>query len=409
MQPIIAAKGYVAVKLEGTFGTPESSFLGSDFDIKVRDITFTPTINQYQTPFASGRHSKGASVPGLKQADFGFTVDFRPGATAGTPPKLGKALRLAGALAETVITFSADLITSNTINGSINGTPISQVTYASSHAATMAAIASAIQTAGGAGTTATVGGANNRSISITHATSQMAATGFVVAAGASQASVAHTCRWTPNQSKDDQNASLWFYFPPSSGTALIGKTHGAVANCVVTMTASGEPIKAVITGKAGFIGYADGSNLTPSGMDTSTPPNTIGATVTHNSVAQRVGSYELDFGNDPQLKEDITAAHGTGYLGGYIASRNPMIRATPQAARMFEDPVWNRWSGGTEAEFKFVTAASGGLVFEASALKAQIVAATPGDRNGEMTHDMELELHETSGNDEWTITQRLAS
>ena len=45
-----------------------------------------------------------------------------------------------------VITFSADLVASNTINGSINGTAIAQVTYATSHSNTMSLIKTAIET-----------------------------------------------------------------------------------------------------------------------------------------------------------------------------------------------------------------------------------------------------------------------
>lgn len=90
------------------------------------------------------------------------------------------------------LVFSADLVTSNVINGNVNGVAIAPVTFATSHLATMNAIAAAIHTAD-ANLTATVGGANNRTISIQAANGFAAlAAAWIVTAGASQATVAIT-------------------------------------------------------------------------------------------------------------------------------------------------------------------------------------------------------------------------
>lgn len=91
------------------------------------------------------------------------------------------------------IVFDADLVTSNEIDGDINGVAIATVTFAVSHLNTMNLIAAAIE-ALDANLTATVGGANNRTITIVgNADSEtIAAANWVVTLGASQAGVTET-------------------------------------------------------------------------------------------------------------------------------------------------------------------------------------------------------------------------
>ena len=87
------------------------------------------------------------------------------------------------------LVFSADLVTSNVINGTVNGEAIDAVTFASTHLATMQAIADEIEALDPA-LTATVGGANNRTITVTSDGSiPVVAASFVVTLGASQATV----------------------------------------------------------------------------------------------------------------------------------------------------------------------------------------------------------------------------
>lgn len=87
------------------------------------------------------------------------------------------------------IVLDADLVTSNQIDGEINGVAITPVVYAVSHLATMTAVAAAIEAAD-ANVTATVGGANDRTIFVTSiAGSTATVSNFIVTLGASQAGV----------------------------------------------------------------------------------------------------------------------------------------------------------------------------------------------------------------------------
>jgi hypothetical protein len=88
--------------------------------------------------------------------------------------------------------FSADLITDNVINATINGVAIDPVTFATDHLTTMQLIADAIEEIPTI-ESATVGGANNRTITIiSNPGTATVVTSFVVTLGVSQATVTST-------------------------------------------------------------------------------------------------------------------------------------------------------------------------------------------------------------------------
>lgn len=88
--------------------------------------------------------------------------------------------------------FSADLVALNEVNVTVNGVAITPVTYATSHLATMLAVANAIQAIPSV-ESAVVGGANNRTITIiSNVGTATTVSGFLVTLGASQATVATT-------------------------------------------------------------------------------------------------------------------------------------------------------------------------------------------------------------------------
>lgn len=88
--------------------------------------------------------------------------------------------------------FSADLITGNIVNMTVNGVAITPVTYAAGHLQTMQAIAGEIQAIPSVAS-ATVGGANNRTITIiSNIGTATTVTVGTVTGGASQATIVST-------------------------------------------------------------------------------------------------------------------------------------------------------------------------------------------------------------------------
>lgn len=92
-----------------------------------------------------------------------------------------------------IITLSADLVTSNVINGTVNGVAISQVTFATDHATTMGLLAAAIAALTGVAT-AVVFGTGSRKIKLVTADNAVPITEItlVVTLGASQATITPT-------------------------------------------------------------------------------------------------------------------------------------------------------------------------------------------------------------------------
>lgn len=86
------------------------------------------------------------------------------------------------------LTFSGDLVTSNTIDGEIDAVGIAQVTYASSHANTMALIVTELLTETSV-LTATLIGTHTISFRAVDPAAAMALTNWIVAAGAGQATI----------------------------------------------------------------------------------------------------------------------------------------------------------------------------------------------------------------------------
>ena len=92
------------------------------------------------------------------------------------------------------IVLDADLVASNSVAGTVNGTALTATVYATSHLATMTAIAAKIAAIDGV-LSATVGGTSNRTITVLAENGEtIALTSFAVTLGAGQAGVtlAHT-------------------------------------------------------------------------------------------------------------------------------------------------------------------------------------------------------------------------
>lgn len=95
-------------------------------------------------------------------------------------------VRYSGKKQVQTITWDGDFVTSNTVNGKVNGSAISQVTFASDQATTIAAVAAAIKAGSNDIESATV--TDTREITVTSVLDkEVTISDFVVAAGASQA------------------------------------------------------------------------------------------------------------------------------------------------------------------------------------------------------------------------------
>jgi len=101
-------------------------------------------------------------------------------------------IRHAGKEQVQTIVFSADLIADNVINGKVNGTSISAITYGTSNAATLTAIAGAIANADSDVKSAVSDGTHTITVTTVMDAEDVVLSNFAVTAGVSQATVAIT-------------------------------------------------------------------------------------------------------------------------------------------------------------------------------------------------------------------------
>ncbi len=146
----------------------------------------------YQGAWATTAPGKVLSGPALENIEYGRFVAY--GTNQGIRKPLQNSLD---------VVFSADLVTSNVINGSIKvrqigstsftNNTLTATTFASDHATTMGAIATKIKAITGVAD-CTVGGSNNRTLLITATEGyeiEIGNTDFVVTLGSSQATVTY--------------------------------------------------------------------------------------------------------------------------------------------------------------------------------------------------------------------------
>lgn len=175
-----------------------------------------------------------------------------------------------------------------------------------------------------------------------------------------------------------------------SPKAVITLISGALCNLKLIMAEGGQPIRlnAEFTGVlAGMEDEATAADiLVPTGYDTTVPSSVLSATITRNSVAQRINTLEFDLGNQIALENDPSKAQGL--LAAYIYDRKPTISLDPLADIIATDPVWTNWLAGTETALA--------LSFSHWALaaeKAQIITAADAEQDGARAWDLKLALN----------------
>ncbi len=402
-------KKQLIMGIETTAGTA-LALVDADHNIKFTGIEIDPEVEEYVMGFASGRYSYGQSTMGKRKCKIKARAPKLLGATAGTPPKIGKAFRSCGAVQKTVLTFSASVVTSNVINGTVNGVAITAVTYSSSEAVTLAAVGAnilaklALQTPTVVGT-ATVS-TTNHSVTI-EAPADVALTGFAVTLGASQATVAYSVTWSPSAAYDEGNgvnATFAVQYTFTSGSCLQFLAKGGGGTW--TETLENGAVVCDFEWEAAFVSVTDTTALVLTSPDSGPAPQfVVGATVTVAGETKQFDNYSFVPGNSGELM--IDNAEATGYQRYVIRGRNPEFSLNPRMRLLANDASFTRWIAGTQSAISAATATVSSIKWTLTAPKASLKG--DGNKNGlrgqETTFDQTYSLRESTGSDEWVMTQ----
>lgn len=383
--PFNTVKAIAAFKNEATPGTAET-VAAADHNLRIRDIELTTEIASYLLEYASGDHSVAGAVMGMSSGGINFTIDLKAGSAAGICPKWMKAAMFTGHRQEARIVLSADLVTINSVAGNVivdHGAPvaITPQVFTSDHITTMTALCAKIVTAGGAGTVATVGGANNRTIYVTHPTKTIGVSGFAVTLGASQATVALSTAICEDGTKDFVTATGSFYLVPPSGNGVLVTIKGMRGKAVIGFDGTGNPITLKVENAiGGLVSMTDAAIIALTSPDTTDVPSTLGITLTDGATDMYVSSMKIDNGLDNQLLE--SGQDTTGVFAAHTATRAPRLTWNPHVNLEASSTAWTRWKAGTQTAVAYAGPTVASQKFRLSIPKVQILEMKRGSRNG---------------------------
>ncbi|HSZ58509.1 MAG TPA: hypothetical protein VK797_22775 [Tepidisphaeraceae bacterium] len=143
---------------------------------------------------------------------------------------------------------------------------------------------------------------------------------------------------------------------------------------------------------------------------TTIPPRFAGVTVTVGGQSMRFPNFEFHSGNKLYLRQDQSAVDsastpvGTGFRGGIVTDREPLIRIAPESYLLSTLDFFAAHTAQTTYNFAF-TAGPAGNQLQFSAPKAQLNNPPQDeDREGVMADTLEFIATRTSGDDDYSLT-----
>ncbi len=302
--------------------TMESGMADADFNVRVKEISYSFDIAEYRRKLADGTLDFSESVMGKQQATISFNVGLAPAPSVASDPQWTKLLEACG--------FKK---TAHSTTG------ISWVPHA-----------------------------DNTHVPITLMIEEI-----------------------------EEGAD------PDGLKIVIG---GAMGNVKFSVGTVGEPVimQFEFTGKLYVVeDFASGARIDPTTFSTIVEPPLLCATATINSIAQDFDTFEFDMANDIQIWTDPSDC--TGIKGAYVAGREPQMTLDPTCKLLATEDWYGDLTNSTPAPRAISAALAVSPAMTLSAPKGQLVAVTPGERNGARTVEKTLLLEKDSGNDVFEVLQ----
>lgn len=226
--------------------------------------------------------------------------------------------------------------------------------------------------------------------------------------------------WSPSSVQSDHKTLTAYCFMGSTGAATVRiGLRGAMCSSLKFVGKVGAP------GMWEFeiLGISDGDDVdgTPSNTFALKPTddalNTIthegavptvfqGVAFTYGGATKRLSTFELDLGLGIAPRDDVSSDQGV--LHYVITDRQPKVTIDPDFGLVANtDDYLTHLHVGTEVALAWAYLVSTSRTFTFAAPKAQVIALTPGNRNGIATQGVTLALNRSAepGDDEFTITE----
>jgi len=186
--------------------------------------------------------------------------------------------------------------------------------------------------------------------------------------------------------------TIWLY-----EDGMVRKLYG----CRGTVSFSGkigEPVFADFKFTGVYGGTAVATMITPTFTNIK-PPTVLGASLTIDAYAAICESFSIDMGNEIQLRSSIGAAKG--YLSALMTGRKPTGKIDPEVVLPTAYDFMGKWTSGASAELSIGPIGSSDYNrFTLGAPNSVYTKVGSGDRAGNMTADLDMQLAMVTGDDE---------
>lgn len=196
--------------------------------------------------------------------------------------------------------------------------------------------------------------------------------------------------------KDNDAATLSFFFydcqTGANPSAVLYKVKGAMGNCVVGASGVGKPWIASFTFSGvvdSIIDVATAAIPIAMGMDTTCSDKMLSNIAYVGTVAEKISSFSLDFGNTVTPVFDQSSSAGVAYY--MITDRKPRLSMNPLAQLVATRDVFGQLSSGLTgcpSTFRIGIGDTGlDNKFWIQAPKAQLISAAVATREGLVSWD----------------------
>jgi hypothetical protein len=182
---------------------------------------------------------------------------------------------------------------------------------------------------------------------------------------------------------------------------LLRKITGARGSVSFTLEA-GSRVMASFTFTGHDAGTTDVALVTPT-YDSTLPPVVVSAPFTFGGDSDIISSLEFDMANNVSMPADISASDGYGEIR--ITQRRPTGSMNPEAGLIATKNWETILSGSTQSAL--ATGAIGGTagnIVQFSMPSVGVVDLAPGDKEMVRVYDTSIEINESSGDDEVSIS-----
>jgi hypothetical protein len=185
---------------------------------------------------------------------------------------------------------------------------------------------------------------------------------------------------------------------------VLKKLTGAMGNCKLTGEA-GKRVMLEFEFQGVWNAPVDSALITPT-YPTVSPLRMVSSafTITEGSTdwTPKLSKFELDFGNELTVREDVSAA--AGVYAALITGRRLNGTMDPESTLVATNDLYGDRLALTEKELSIVLGSVAGNIVTLAAPALQFIDPQEGDRNGMQVDEVAFQLNASSGDDELTIT-----